>query len=157
MMYSGAYLAGFNRPDAALRMFRQASRMSPSNPEPYIMLPYLKDATRFEDQLWGIPGAIENVWTRDFTTTQQSGRDVGKDIARKLEAAGKKEQAAELSRAIQEANRRDLRVVALERRRRPRPADRRAGRRGLLLRTAVFHRRGDLPARRLRQGGEERF
>lgn len=113
MMYSGAYLAGFGRRDAALRLFRQASSMAPEQPEPYIMaLPHLKEATRFEDQLWGIPGAIEHVWTRDYSTTQQSGRDVGKDVARKLEAAGKKEQAAELSQAIREANRRDLRVVA---------------------------------------------
>lgn len=113
MMYSGAYLAGFDRPDAALRMFRQASRMSPEQPEPYIMaLPHLKEATRFEDQLWGIPGAIEHVWTRDFATTQQRGRDIGKDIVRKLEGAGKNEQAAQLSAAIREANRRDLRVVA---------------------------------------------
>jgi len=67
MMISGAYLTRFGRDEAALRMYRQAARIAPQRPEPYVMgLRLARKLKQPEDVIWSAPGILEHAWTDDY-------------------------------------------------------------------------------------------
>jgi len=112
MMYSGAYLAGFGRTDAALRMYRQASKMVPERPEPYLMaLPIAEKSGTAAEVEWVVAGILEHVWNRDFAATHRAAEDLAAERARKLRGERKGAEAEELEKGVAEARRRDLRIV----------------------------------------------
>ena len=113
MMYSGAYLAGFGRTDSALRMYRQASSMAPERPEPYLMaLPIARKSQRPSDVEWVAAGVLDHVWNRGFAESHRAAEDLAAEVARKLVAEKKPAEAEALERAVKEARRRDVRVIA---------------------------------------------
>lgn len=111
MMYSGAYLSGFGREKAALRMYREASQLAPERPEPYALSLKLAAKTQNpDDALWAACGALQNVWTVDSDKLHTQAEDLLRSAAAKLKKDNQLEQLAELTRKAEQARQRDLTV-----------------------------------------------
>lgn len=112
MMYSGAYLANFGRTDSALRMYRQASRMLPERPEPYIMaLPIAQKSKGGAEVEWVAAGLLEHVWIQDFAAMHRSAEDLAAERSRKLRSEGNGAAGEAIEKVVAEAKERDVRIV----------------------------------------------
>lgn len=111
MMYSGAYLSNFGREAAALRMYRQAARMSPDRPEPYLLSLKLAAKTEdAEDAIWAACGVLRNGWSVDHQRLHQQAEDLLTETRKKLQLARQDDQIAHLDEQATEARHRDLQV-----------------------------------------------
>ena len=109
MMLSAAYLTRFEAYEQSLRLYRQASALEPTRPEPYVL--GLKLARRQKDYnalRWAVAGTLTTVWTNDRSDLHQNARDAAADARKELIAAGRQDEAAALDRAVREASQRDL-------------------------------------------------
>lgn len=114
LLYSAAFLVRLEGKSAALKLYRQASQLNPSRPEPYMLaLKLAKEQKDAEAIRWAATGILETTWTKDREKRQQEAEDVAADAIRQLEKAGNSTQAHKLKEAIAEAKRRDL-IVRLE-------------------------------------------
>jgi hypothetical protein len=112
MMYSAAYLTRFDRDETALFLYRQASRLAPERPEPYIL--GLKLARKQEDAeaiVWAAAGILEHGWTRNYETIHREAEDAVGEVARRMRAHGDEMALADLTQTITAAKRRDLMVT----------------------------------------------
>lgn len=123
MMYSAAYLTRFNRVETALQLYRQASRLAPERPEPYILglkLARKKADTEhpgtgnagIEDIIWAAAGILQYGWTRHHEQLHRDAEDAALDVSRQLRTRNDEQGLADLKRTITAARRRDL-VVTL--------------------------------------------
>lgn len=111
MMYSGAYLTKFDRDAAALRMYRQAARMTPDRPEPYYFSLKLAAKTGdAADAIWAACGVLRNSWGVDRLRQQQQAEDLLAETERHLQKANQVDQLALLKEQAIEARRRDLQI-----------------------------------------------
>jgi hypothetical protein len=111
MMYSGAYLTRFGRKAAALRLYKQASRMLPERAEPYLLgLKLAKSDGTPEDVAWAAEGILLNYWGSEFQARHQEAEAALLDQAAALLRAGDQAQAARLQEGLKQARSRDLRV-----------------------------------------------
>jgi hypothetical protein len=109
MMYSAAYLVRFERREAALRLYRQASRLAPERPEPYLLgLAHARHLQSAEAVQWAACGILQYAWTRDFATVHRDGENAALEAERWLRAAGDPAGADRLRASVAEARRRDL-------------------------------------------------
>lgn len=111
MMYSASYLNEFGRTNAALRMYREASRLQPERPEPYAL--GLKLASRSsdpQDAVWAACGTLQNVWSIDAEQLHKQAEDLLTAAADKLRKSGQTELQADLKRREEFARHRDLRI-----------------------------------------------
>lgn len=114
MSYSAAYLVRLGRDAAGLRLYREASRMLPEQPEPYIL--GLKLARKLQDADaigWGACGVLRYCWTRDYKNLHREAENAAAEGQQLLVKAGRSDAAAALKAALAEARRRDL-VVRLQ-------------------------------------------
>ncbi|MCA9088708.1 MAG: hypothetical protein KDA90_08730 [Planctomycetaceae bacterium] len=110
-MYSGAYLARFKRPAAALRMYRQASRMMPERPEPYILgLKLAQELKSPEDVAWAATGILEHYWNHDYQARHRDAELAVAEVQRQLQRAGESEIAGQLGQQMRAAQIRDLKI-----------------------------------------------
>lgn len=111
MMYSGAYLSGFGREKAALRMYREASKLAPERPEPYSLSLKLAAKTQVpEDVVWAACGTLQNVWIADGDKLHRQAEDLLRSAAATLQKANQLEQLADLNHRAEQARQRDLNV-----------------------------------------------
>lgn len=111
MMYSGAYLARFDRNEAALRLYRQASRLLPERPEPYMLgLRLAGKANSPSDLEWAICGVLQHVWTKDFATQHKAAEQAALELLQSLRKSGNDAEANRIEQSIQQARVRDLDV-----------------------------------------------
>lgn len=111
LMYSGALLTGFKRPAAAFNLYRQAARMLPERPEPYVMgLKLAKGTKDTSDIEWAAVGVLQNCWTRDYEAKHAEAMDLVNDQARRLRGDGKSEELQALMQSVRGAQRRDVMV-----------------------------------------------
>ena len=111
MMYSGAYLSELGHPEAALRMYRQAARISPDRPEPYYLS--LKLATQSgvaDDAVWAACGVLRNSWGVDYRRQHEQAEDLLAETQKKLQTTQQVEPLHSLKQQATEARRRDLQV-----------------------------------------------
>jgi hypothetical protein len=109
MMYSAAYLMRFERREAALRLYRQASRLAPERPEPYLLgLKHARHLQSADAVEWAACGILRYVWTRDFATVHRDAENAALEAERWLRTAGDPAGAARLRAAVADARRRDL-------------------------------------------------
>ncbi len=109
MMYSAAYLTRFDREAAALRMYRQASRMAEERPEPYILaLRLARKAQQKEDIIWAANGVLRYGWTKDHEQIQRDAENALLELIRDHQQPGDAQEALRISTVMQEAQRRDL-------------------------------------------------
>jgi len=113
MIYSAAHLTRFEAQDQALALYRQASRIAPSRPEPYLL--GLKLARRQKDYdavRWASVGILTTVWTGDYARLHRQAENAALDAMSALRAAGHNKQADDFRAAMRAAHIRDL-VVKL--------------------------------------------
>jgi hypothetical protein len=111
MMISGAYLTRFGRDEAALRMYRQASRMAPERPEPYIMaLRLARKLKRADDVGWAAAGVLEHGWTADAVSLHREAENAALQAQEWLRHSGEDEAADHLEQSIADAKIRDLEI-----------------------------------------------
>ncbi|MBX3444947.1 MAG: hypothetical protein KF774_21280 [Planctomyces sp.] len=113
MLYSAAYLVRFNRQASALKMFRQASRVAPERPEPYILA--FEHATRLQstdDILWTAGGVLLFDWGKDHVARHRAANDALLNLERTLTRQDDEAALATARKAMAEARQRDL-VVEL--------------------------------------------
>ncbi len=111
-MFSAAYLIRFNREQTALRLYRQASRMSPERPEPYLL--GLKLARKHpEDHAvrWAATGILEYGWTKNYEQFHREAEDALLEEVRRLKMQQDEPALTELKAAMQQARQRDLMVT----------------------------------------------
>lgn len=111
MMFSGAYLSGFGREKAALKMYREASHMAPERPEPYALSLKLAAKTQNpDDAVWAACGALRYVWNVDSPKLHQQSEELLRSAGATLKKANQEEQLAELNRLAEQARQRDLQI-----------------------------------------------
>lgn len=109
MMYSAAYLIRFERSEAALRLYRQASRLAPERPEPYLLgFKHARQLQSSEAVEWAACGILRYAWTRDFATVHREAENAALEAERRLRMAGDADDADRLQAAVADARRRDL-------------------------------------------------
>lgn len=109
MIYSAAYLTRFDRDKQALHLYRQASRLSPARPEPYVM--GLKLARRLDDYeavRWAATGILTYAWTDNYKELHRRAENAALEAREDLRQAGREDEAEAIAQAMQEARRRDL-------------------------------------------------
>ncbi|SFJ19466.1 hypothetical protein [Planctomicrobium piriforme] len=111
MMFSGAYLARFGRKEAALTLYRQASRMLPERSEPYVLgLNLVKDQAKPEDVEWAACGVLLNSWGTDSAKLQLDAENILRERARQLRQKSDEATAVRLEQALAAAKSRDITV-----------------------------------------------
>lgn len=114
LLLTAAYLADIGGTAPALKLYRQASVLEPSRPEPYVMgLKLAQQLKDYEAVEWAAAGILTNAWTRDREKRHRDAEDAANDAIAELKKAGRNEQAQKLQAAIVEAKRRDL-IIRLE-------------------------------------------
>jgi len=109
VLVSAAYLTRFGAYRRALQLYRQASRLDPTRPEPYALALKLAQQEQDLDAIqWATCGIVRHVWTSDYRKWHRMAEVVCEQAARKLQADGKLEQAEEMIRAFREARQCDL-------------------------------------------------
>lgn len=113
LTFSAAYLVRLGREAAGLRLYREASRLLPEQPEPYILglrlARKLKDIDALE---WSAAGVLQYAWSRNYQQLHREAEHAAAEAAQSLERNGDLERAQRLRAAIAAARRRDL-VVRL--------------------------------------------
>lgn len=111
MMYSGAYLTRFGRKNAALTMYKQASRLLPERSEPYALgLKLAKETQTPEDIAWASIGIMENDWGADFAVRHKAAEAVMLDLIRQLNKDQNTVLAEQMQGRLKEARGCDLSI-----------------------------------------------
>jgi hypothetical protein len=109
LTFSAAYLSRLGRESAALKLYHEAVRMAPEQPEAYVLS--LRLARRLKDAEamgWAAEGILRFGWTRDWKTLHREAENAAAEAAQLFSKAGQTDAAAELESRIAEARRRDL-------------------------------------------------
>lgn len=111
LMLSAAYLTRFEADRPALRLYRQASELSPERPEPYIL--GLNLAKRLEDDdalIWAVNGIFSSVWGKGQNQQHQKAENAIADRVKQLLDEGERSKADSLAQALEVAKRVDVRI-----------------------------------------------
>lgn len=109
MMYSAAYLTRFGGKKQALRLYRQASSIEPTRPEPYVLgLPLAQAAKDPEAIRWAATGILVSAWGKDHEKLHTKAGDAAAEAIAKLKEDGHEKEAAEFEAAMRDARQRDL-------------------------------------------------
>lgn len=111
MMYSAAYLTRFDRREAALRLYREASKLAPERPEPYVL--GLKHARHLRDAAavgWAAAGILSYAWTRDYATLHREAENAALEAEQWERRAGHTAEADAIKANVAAAHCRDLMV-----------------------------------------------
>ncbi|MBI1310245.1 hypothetical protein GC176_02975 [bacterium] len=114
LLYSARFLTQLDAPSAALSVYQEAVRLSPSQAEPYLQ--GLKLATKLKDAeaiQWASSGILTQVWGRGFERQHKNAEDTSLDTQQVLRREGRNAEADRMAAALQEAKRRDL-IVRVE-------------------------------------------
>ncbi|MDQ3331038.1 MAG: hypothetical protein M3552_10345, partial [Planctomycetota bacterium] len=111
LMMSAAYLTRFKADGPALRLYRQASELSPERAEPYLL--GLKIARRMRDDdalAWAVRGIFASAWGDDHERQHQDAANAVADRSKELRDAGKASEADGLEASLAAARQIDLHV-----------------------------------------------
>lgn len=109
MLVSAAYLTRFGGHSQALRLYRQASRIAPTRPEPYVLgLKLAETQNDFDALKWAATGILTSAWTRNHQQLHRQAENSAAEAIRKLEKLNRADEAALFRAAMKEARKRDL-------------------------------------------------
>lgn len=109
MIYSAAYLTRFGAEKQALRLYRQASRLAPTRPEPFVLgLRLARRANDYESIRWAAVGILTTAWTRDYERLHREAETALRAAQQDLHEQGRHNHAAEMATALGDALKRDL-------------------------------------------------
>lgn len=111
LTFSAAYLVRLGRDAAGLRLYREASRLLPEQPEPYVLglrlARKLKDVDAIE---WAAAGVLQFAWSRNYQQLHREAERAAAETVQSLERMGDAERAQRLRSTIAQARRRDLAI-----------------------------------------------
>ena len=111
MLYSAAYLKRFGADAQALVMYRQASRLAPTRPEPYVLALTLAQKQKDADAIgWAASGILTYAWNKNHQQLHQQAEDAVVEAHASLLKEGKVDDAAALQAKLDEAKKRDLKL-----------------------------------------------
>lgn len=111
LMYSAAYLKRFDRDGAALKLYQQASRLSPERHEPYVLaLPLAEKVGELEDIRGAAEGILQHYWGDDHRQQHRLAEDAIFNQLRKLKREGQQDQMQALAAQLKQARIRDLMI-----------------------------------------------
>ncbi|CAK9081895.1 unnamed protein product, partial [Durusdinium trenchii] len=111
LMYSAAYLKRFDRDGAALKLYQQASRLSPERHEPYVLaLPLAEKVGELEDIRGAAEGILQHYWGDDHRQQHRLAEDAIFNQLRKLKRKGEQDQMQALAAQLKQARTRDLMI-----------------------------------------------
>jgi tetratricopeptide (TPR) repeat protein len=114
MVYTAAYFVRLGGHDLALRLYRQASRINPTAPEPYVLgLKLARERKDYDAVKWAAAGILVTAWNRNHVELHKQAEAAAADAIRELNKAGRTKEAADLTAAMAAARKRDL-VLKLE-------------------------------------------
>lgn len=111
MMFSAAYLTRYDRRAAALKLYRQASKLEPECAEPCLL--GLKHARHVRDAQavsWAACGILSYAWTQDYASLHREAENAALEAEQWLRRAGDAAGADAVKAALAEAQRRDLTI-----------------------------------------------
>lgn len=109
MMYSAAYLKRLGADKQALKLYKQAARLAPVRPEPYVLgLRIAQDEKDWESVGWAAAGVLSYAWTKDHKRLHNEARGAAEDAYKALLKEGRRATAAKLRSRTAEATQRDL-------------------------------------------------
>lgn len=101
LMMSAAYLRRFDHSEAALRLYRQASKLSPTRPEPYVMALRLAGQLHHAESLrWAATGVLTQAWTPDHPLLHKEAESALLNLEQKQREEQDDAVAADETRAI---------------------------------------------------------
>jgi hypothetical protein len=109
LTFSAAYLVRLGRESAGLRLYREASRLLPEQPEPYVL--GLKLARRLGDVdgvQWAVAGVLQHAWTHDYKTLHREAENAAAEFQQRLAKTGDAARAARFQQSVTTARQRDL-------------------------------------------------
>lgn len=109
MIFSGAYLTRFGGDAAAMRIYRQASRLNPERAEPYVL--GLKLARKLGDHAaieWAAAGILTYDFTENYELHHKEAEQAIAETCQSLVKDGKREEAARMRAKVEQAKVRDL-------------------------------------------------
>jgi tetratricopeptide (TPR) repeat protein len=111
MMQLAAHLTRFERYDRAIELYRQASHLDPSRPEPFLQGFDLARRTHNSEALvWAAPEVLTYAWGRDRQQLRREAEQAAADAIPLLVKAGKVAKALQLQEAMRKAKEVDLAV-----------------------------------------------
>jgi len=109
MVYSAAELTRFGADEQALAMYRQASRLIPTRPEPYVLgLKLARKLNDYDAIRWASAGILTTAWTKDRIALHRQANAVALNAIEELRSADRGEEAQLMEQAIADASQRDL-------------------------------------------------
>jgi len=109
MMLSAAYLVRFEQLPRALQLYRQASMLDPTRPEPYALGLRLAEKLKDPDAVqWAALGILTHVWTKNHTTLHRQAENALLDLEEDLVRKGKPKEAEAVAEKLAAAKQRDL-------------------------------------------------
>ncbi len=109
MLYSAAYLARFGAEQRALHLYRQASQLQPTRPEPYVLGLKLAEAVGDAAAIeWAATGILTYAWGKGHERQHREAEIAAEQAHKDLLEAGRAEAAHALERAMREARKRDI-------------------------------------------------
>lgn len=111
MLYSAAYLTRFGATEQALKLYRQASTIEPTRPEPYVLgLKLAREQKDYDAVRWAATGILTSAWTKEYQQLHRDARTAAVEAEQELRRSGRSEEAEAIQAAVREAERRDLAV-----------------------------------------------
>ena len=112
VMYVAAYMANIGLETRALDLFREVSAAAPHRYEPYVH--GLKVAQELNDRdglQWACVGILNQSWPKEQRDVAERAARAAQALVLELRQAGENDRAAELEKAIAQAQGRDVRIV----------------------------------------------
>lgn len=109
MMYTAAHFVRYGDNHLALRLYRQASRVAPARPEPYVLGLRLARLEKDYDAVrWAATGILTTAWMPGHKRLHRQAENAAADAVQQLKRAGKNDAAQAFEQAMAEARKRDL-------------------------------------------------
>jgi hypothetical protein len=109
MLLSAAYLSKFGLHTRALSLYRQATQLSPSHPEAYVLgLKLARDAKDADGIEWAAAGILTQAWGKDHETLHQLADDAVAEGVQLLKKPESKERLKQFQAKIADARQRDI-------------------------------------------------
>jgi hypothetical protein len=112
LMYVGDYLSKMGLENRALEVYRQAARLDPLRPEPYMLgLRSARATNNLEGLKWASLGVVSQAWPKEHANVWQAGVGCSREVLDRLRAEKRNKEADEFQAKLDEAAARDCVVI----------------------------------------------
>ncbi|MCY2965163.1 MAG: hypothetical protein NT069_16270 [Planctomycetota bacterium] len=109
LMYTAAFLTRYGSKDKALDLYRHASQVDPTRPEPYMMgIRLAGESDNVDGAIWAVTGILQRGWQKDYEKLHRDAIAITDALEEKLRKSDRTEEADRLAQAVRAARQRDL-------------------------------------------------